>query len=113
MEVGPVSIMLDNPTPAALPPLTCPAWCQQQAGHPAELVDTDRTRIFVHNGVVLDDAGGRHLALRQAVTEHHDGTITHDAAEFVVDHVKPYTLNEARALLAGLALGAAMIEGRR
>lgn len=109
MEVGPVSIMLANPTPAALPSLACPEWCQQ-AGHPAAL---DDIRVFVHHGVVLDDAGGRHLALGQAVTEHPDGTITNDAAELVVDYVDPYTLNEARALLAGLALGAAMIEGGR
>lgn len=106
-------MMLDNPPTAALPPLACPAWCQQQAGHPSELDDTDGTRMFVHHGVVLDDAGGRHLALRQAVTEHPDGTITHDAAELVIDGVELYTLNEARALLAGLALGAAMIEGGR
>lgn len=91
-----MSNMLDNPTPAALPPLTCPARCQQ-AGHLAEPDDTD----------------GQHLALRQAVTERHDGTTTHDAAELVVDHVEPYTPNDARALLAGLALGAAMIEGGR
>lgn len=108
-----MSIMLDTPTMAALPSFGCPRWCDQPAGHPAELTDTDGSRMFVHRGVVLDGAAGRHVSLRQAVTAYADGTVRHEAAELVIDGVEAYTLDEARSLLAALAVGAVMIEGGR
>lgn len=94
----------------ALVTILCPAWCTRGAGHRADLLDTDGSRLYLHRGLISADAGGKHVSIRQAVTVHRDGTVAREAAEVVLDEVEPLSLVETRALVAGLVEAALYLD---
>jgi hypothetical protein len=88
----------------------CPAWCALPPGHPADLIDINLDRLFLHRAEVLADVAGRRVGLWQSTTLRRDGRVEQEQPQVVLDDIEATSVADTRRLIAGLALAAELAE---